>query len=259
MPDKGKSLAVEDVELIEHETFVLTTDNLMDFFYFLDARLFNSEKIKPSLKAIREHFSSKSQAYYSVTSCLKNTFHRRRSDPNVKVAYEQWSRFLSFAYDKFDSHEDIFITHTYLSIFSKLLTYEILTQDDYIDETELRGIIDGTIFEKLHILNFTENDFFHWINDEEITKELVEALRAITSEFDLFDFSSIDEDILKGVYQDLIDRDTRHTLGEYYTPDWLCELVINKLDIEPTSKILDPSCGSGSFLSCYPKNIRNRA
>ena len=93
MPDKGKSLAVEDVELIERETFVLTTDNLMDFFYFLDARLFNSEKIKPSLKAIREHFSSKSQAYYSVTSCLKNTFHRRRSDPNVKVAYEQWSRF----------------------------------------------------------------------------------------------------------------------------------------------------------------------
>ena len=42
--------------------------------------------------------------------------------------------------------------------------------------------------------------------------------RKITGEFDNFDFSKIDEDILKGVYQDLIDRDTRHSLGEYYTP-----------------------------------------
>jgi len=72
--------------------------------------------------------------------------------------------------------------------------------------------------------------------------------RAISTEFDGYDFSHIDEDILKGVYQDLIDRDTRHSLGEYYTPDWLCETIVADLKLESGSRVLDPSCGSGSFL-----------
>ena len=38
-------------------------------------------------------------------------------------------------------------------------------------------------------------------------------------------------------------------MGEYYTPDWLCELVVAEL-MPPTGfvSILDPTCGSGSFL-----------
>ena len=49
---------------------------------------------------------------------------------------------------------------TYLSqYFSKLLTYEVLTQDEFIDEDELRGVL-GDIFERLNIKNFTDNDFF---------------------------------------------------------------------------------------------------
>src|SRR5690606_25843184 len=56
------------------------------------------------------------------------------------------------------------------------------------------------------------------------------------------------EDVLKGVYQELIDIDTRHSLGEYYTPDWLCERIVKEFDFKKTDKILDPACGSGSFL-----------
>ena len=61
-------------------------------------------------------------------------------------------------------------------------------------------------------------------------------------------FTNPDEDVLKGVYQELIDLDTRHALGEYYTPDWLCERIVKEFNFKPTDKILDPSCGSGSFL-----------
>ena len=50
------------------------------------------------------------------------------------------------------------------------------------------------------------------------------------------------------MYQELIDLDTRHKLGEYYTPDWLCERVVAEFDFKETDLILDPSCGSGSFL-----------
>ncbi|MHB1937987.1 MAG: N-6 DNA methylase, partial [Acidobacteriaceae bacterium] len=59
----------------------------------------------------------------------------------------------------------------------------------------------------------------------------------------------IREDVLKGVYQQLIDPKDRHDLGEYYTPDWLCErIVAEMLPPEGYKSVLDPSCGSGSFL-----------
>ena len=246
--DFSKDITADEIKLVERDTFILSEKTFADFYYFLDATIFNIEKKRPSLKAIKEHFSNGSNTFLSVTASLERLFQKKKNDPAVKVAFEQWSRFLSIAYDKFDGHEKVFITHTYLSIFAKLLTYEILTKDDFIDESELKAIIDGKIFEKLNIRNFTDNDFFHWVSDKQILKEILPALRQITSEFDLFDFTNIDEDILKGVYQDLIDRDTRHALGEYYTPDWLCEYIIEQLDITASSKILDPSCGSGSFL-----------
>ena len=74
--------------------------------------------------------------------------------------------------------------------------------------------------------------------------------------FPSFDFDNVDEDVLKGVYQELIDIDTRHSLGEYYTPDWLCERIVKEFEFKKTDKILDPACGSGSFLSAAIHRIK---
>jgi hypothetical protein len=47
----------------------------------------------------------------------------------------------------------------------------------------------------------------------------------------------------------LIDPKDRHDLGEYYTPDWLCERIVSEMLPKHGYKaVLDPSCGSGSFL-----------
>ena len=129
-----------------------------------------------------------------------------------------------------------------------MLAYQVITNDDHIDESEIKDIIDGTIFHKNNINNFVENDFFSWIKTDEARRELKNSFRRIAQELSTFDFSEVDEDILKGVYQELIDLDTRLKLGEYYTPDWLCERIVAEYDFKPTDKILDPACGSGSFL-----------
>jgi len=57
-------------------------------------------------------------------------------------------------------------------------------------------------------------------------------------------------DLLKQLYQHLFPKSVRHDLGEYYTPDWLAELVLNELgyDGDPDKRLLDPACGSGTFL-----------
>lgn len=129
-----------------------------------------------------------------------------------------------------------------------MLAYSVVSNDDYIDEDELKAILDGDIFNRFNIRNFVDNDFFHWVKSTRNFSNLKKAFRLIAQEISTFDFNNIDEDVLKGVYQELIDLDTRHALGEYYTPAWLCERIVQEFNFKATDKILDPACGSGSFL-----------
>ena len=60
-------------------------------------------------------------------------------------------------------------------------------------------------------------------------------------------------DVLKDLYQRLLPRSIRHRLGEYYTPDWLVQRVVNQVTgtdkgLSHNTRVLDPACGSGSFL-----------
>ena len=57
-------------------------------------------------------------------------------------------------------------------------------------------------------------------------------------------------DLLKVLYQNLIPQKLRHDLGEYYTPDWLASHVLDLVayDGNPDTRVLDPGCGSGTFL-----------
>lgn len=53
----------------------------------------------------------------------------------------------------------------------------------------------------------------------------------------------------KILYENIIGAETRKRLGEYYTPDWLAEVMVTEEIKEPlTTRTLDPACGSGTFL-----------
>ncbi len=245
---KAGRISAEDVSLQERDRITVSQENAEDFYYFLDTFLFKSEKHKATLESIQRDFGQTSDTFIVAYQYLYDYFQTVKDTGEVKVAYEQWKRFLSIAYSSFDASERIFIIHSYLSIFAKILAYEIITHDTHIDDSELNGIIKGTIFSSYNVTNFTDNDFFHWVGSDVAFPHLKKAFRAIASQIDSYDFNEVNEDILKGVYQELIDKDTRHSLGEYYTPDWLCEHIVDNLDIKKNSKLIDPSCGSGSFL-----------
>ncbi|MCX8106970.1 MAG: N-6 DNA methylase, partial [Ignavibacterium album] len=252
-------------ELQEHElilnevksaSFVLSEWNAEEFYYWIDRFLFKEEKQRATLKRIEESFGYQSNIFIESFRELNKWFNEAKKFGEVQVSYEQWSKFLSIAYGSFDARDNIFLIHTYLSVFSKMLAYSVVSNDDYIDDSELKGILDGTIFHKYNIRNFVDNDFFHWVNSERSFNNLKKVFRLIAQEISNFDFNNVDEDILKGVYQELIDIDTRHSLGEYYTPDWLCERIVKEFEFKKTDKILDPACGSGSFLRAAIHRIK---
>jgi hypothetical protein len=124
-------------------------------------------------------------------------------------------------------------------------------------KNELRGLLDGSFFARqLNLKNLAEPDFFSWALDTKAEADFLLLLGNLFQYFTVFDFSQLSEDVLKNLYQELVDPETRHDLGEYYTPDWLAELTLERLDYKG-GKILDPACGSGGFLFAAIHALRN--
>jgi hypothetical protein len=242
---------------IDHATFILNESNGDDFYYWIDRFLFKETKQKATLERIEDNFGYKSALFTECFRLIIHVFKDAKKYGEVQVSLEQWKKFLSIAYGKFEGSDEDFVIHTYLSILAKILTYEVLSNDDYIDEDEMKDILQGDAFHRYGIENFVESDFYHWVHGDRYFRELMPAFRLIANEVSKFDFERVDEDILKGVYQELIDLDTRHALGEYYTPDWLCERIVREFEFKKQSKILDPSCGSGSFLQAAIHRLKS--
>jgi type I restriction-modification system DNA methylase subunit len=133
----------------------------------------------------------------------------------------------------------------------------------------LADLEHGGIFREYGIRNFLEGDFFRWYlsawNDD-VEKALSQMVQRL-AEYDPGTLELAPEnarDLLKKLYHGLLPREIRHDLGEYYTPDWLAErLIIQTLgsaDLGNSAKrVLDPACGSGTFLVILIKYIKRRA
>ncbi len=67
-------------------------------------------------------------------------------------------------------------------------------------------------------------------------------------------------DVLGPLYQGLFPRPLRRQLGEYYTPDWLARHVLDEVGYRGGSaeRLLDPACGSGTFLVMALRRWRGR-
>ena len=96
-----------------------------------------------------------------------------------------------------------------------------------------------------------------------------DAIEALKRAVDRYDWGSNRGDVLRALYMHYVDQGQRRSYGEYYTPDWLaekmCADVIDDAYITAqlegflngggVSGILDPACGSGTFLYHAAKRL----
>jgi hypothetical protein len=176
------------------------------------------------------------------------------------------------------SAELLFALHTYYAIFMKLLAAEIVAFFHRLPsplqklisagtsknlKRELIDLESGGIFRHLNITNFLEGDLFAWYVSA-WSDQVDELMRRITTALDDYNPGTLSEnplesrDLLKKLYHHLFPRSVRHDLGEFYTPDWLAEHVLEELkyDGDPRKRLLDPACGSGTFLVIAINRIR---
>ena len=69
-----------------------------------------------------------------------------------------------------------------------------------------------------------------------------------------YNFNNTDGNILGDVYEKFMDRETRKAIGQFYTPEFVIEYILNNTVAEadvvenPFVSVADISCGSGHFL-----------
>ena len=67
-----------------------------------------------------------------------------------------------------------------------------------------------------------------------------------------------DEKDLGEIYMRRAPRRSRHRRGEYYTPAWLVDLVLDRGGYDGGSSLVDPMCGAGAFLTAALVRARRR-
>lgn len=179
-----------------------------------------------------------------------------------------------------DPSRVLFCLQTYFSIVTKLIAslslsfwiegaewdLEELAEggDDELLE-DMQWLQRGTPFAEAGLPNAIEPDVFGWylldwrpaVRDG--TREVVKQLK----EYDpttLWVSPEDTRDLLKDLYQGLLPRPLRHALGQYFTPDWLAEMLLNRLSYESDSdsRLVDPACGTGTFLVLAISRLREQ-
>ena len=236
----------EAEEAKEVDRFNIASADADVAYLWLDSYLFSRTNIEPTADDIVQRFGVRSPTFQLVQQTLTGLLGEIADDTELEVWRGQWKSLLSKVYGSDIADDNLFIRHTYLSQFAKLLVFGAL--EGRPDKVNIPSVVNGEAFHKHGISNIGENDFFSWLMMAQIRAESLDLLYSLSAELQVYDLSAIRQDLLKQLYQDLVDPDTRHDLGEYYTPDWLAQLTLQEIDYAAPQSLLDPACGSGTFL-----------
>ena len=222
------------------------------------------------------------RTFFSQSIDYSEAFGGRKLEP-----LKRWVRKAGLTINTPEEAEHFFFAlHTYFALLVKLIAWlalsrhlavklgvpsfgELISADSDTLHRRLRELEEGGIFRAFGLTNLLEGDFFAWYLyawDKPIEDAIRELLKRL-DEYDPTTLSILPEesrDLFKKLYHYLLPREIRHNLGEYYTPDWLAQRLLNQVDSEfftadprrnerrlreklLNTRWLDPACSSGTF------------
>jgi hypothetical protein len=228
--------------LVKVKETTLNPDEPGVFLAWLDGALALKASLNPDALTIRNELGSGSVAYHLVDARLRHLWDKLKSNRAVFLKRQLWAELLKLVYGREIESDALWFQHTFLVIVAKCIAVAVMQ----MREDNPARLLSGEAFAAAGINGAVESDFFDWIIADPEGEELVQRIMVHVRRFRL---GEVESDVLKILYESLIDRDERHGLGEYYTPDWLAAKVVKETVSTPLEqRVLDPACGSGTFL-----------
>jgi SAM-dependent methyltransferase len=214
---------------------------------WLEGVLATTHGIRPTPIEIARRLGVESTSHALDRSSLEQLYAANRGNPSIDLKRRLWARLLTTALGtQFEDTDDLFLNHTLLVLSAKVIAHAVLQVG--FETVTPAVLLGGGLFERARISGVVESDFFDWV----LEVQGVEGdgfIRTITRRLGRFDWSDVEHDVLKVLYESVIDVETRKRLGEYYTPDWLASQVVDTAVTNPLNeRVLDAACGSGTFL-----------
>jgi len=96
------------------------------------------------------------------------------------------------------------------------------------------------------------------ITDEiELSADTAKVVINLTENLTHWSFELMPLDVIGAVFEKLIPPDARHSLGQYFTPDNLVDLIVAFCVRSGDDFVMDPTCGTGTFLIRSYHKLRN--
>ena len=284
----GKKTSIDKTDFVRHGPYAFNLESSLTFLTYLRAlarlpltaenladkfgpkSIIASKAVSAFLDALQNWGDQRVHVFFNEWNRLFGIVYGEQFSTKQVSETERLSIIYGIKPDV-DFKELLFSVHTYFAFLMKLIAAELISLKDssftlsfsynltHSLRDELKGqlndIEDGGIYAKRGLTNFLEGDFFKWYLNA-FSPRLEEGIREIArglSEFEpattMIDPEST-RDLLKKLYQYLVPKEVRHKLGEYYTPNWLAELILNEVGYNGNTlkRFLDPACGSGTFL-----------
>jgi SAM-dependent methyltransferase len=212
---------------------------------WLEGVLATARDIAPTVENIEQRLGTGSSAYELDRATLATLYEQNRKNASVQIKRRLWSRLLTSALGtQFEDTDALFVDHTLLINTSEIIAHAVLGFP--IESLAPATLLSGDKFDEAGVYGVVESDFFDWVIEVGGGDTFI---RTLAKRMGRFVWSDVEQDVLKVLYENFIGKETRKRLGEYYTPDWLADAVVAEAVVDPlNSRVLDPACGSGTFL-----------
>ncbi len=213
-------------------------------------------RVGESLPFVKECFELWRKVYGEATNL---------NEKLIKVVKENAKSLEIKLKDRGDVERFLFVVETYLSLLMKILLVGIAIKRKLVGENSVIEIFEpdplaifGNLSKRLPIIkNAFDLDAFDWIvdiagKDIEAESKISSVIRDLAIAVDKLKLEKLKIDMLRKVYQNFFDAEFRKALGEFYTNEEMVEEVLDAVGYKGENildkVLIDPACGSGTFL-----------
>jgi SAM-dependent methyltransferase len=234
-------------ELVEATSYELKSSRsgLTPLLTWLEGVLLTRTGVSPTPSEIVAQLGATSSSHALDRAALAALYAEHHSMPTVQLKRQLWSRLLRSALGtQFTDTDELFLEHTLLVNSAEIIAHSVLGLD--VTDMQPASLLAGQRFAMAQIYGVVDQDFFDWVLEVPGGTSFVRTLARLLARFD---WTNVEHDVLKVLYESVIGAETRKRLGEYYTPDWLADQIVSDAVTDPLrQRVLDPACGSGTFL-----------
>jgi type I restriction enzyme M protein len=117
----------------------------------------------------------------------------------------------------------------------------------------LKELAPGKPGDRRRVVKDVFEDAYNYMKSGQLMRQVVNKINGI-------DFNSLtDRQHFGDLYEQILnDLQSAGNAGEYYTPRAVTAFMVDRIDPRPGELLLDPACGTGGFLTCAIRHMRER-